>query len=144
MRERVRRRLEASPSLVEMKRASWALSERFLPVGNTRITQSFPMFNPNSAGSARDRANPHNPGGKQTFPLLLELLSNAGRHAGTPIPIESYVDDSGKRAAAEQLKKLCDRYGSDKATRPDYHLLYGPLLAERDSITAVLEIGTRD
>jgi hypothetical protein len=138
---RARRRLEASPSLVETKKAVCALSERLLPVGNTRITQNFPMFNPNSAGSARDRATLTIQAANQTFPLLLELLSNAGRHVETPIPIESYADDNCRRAAAEQLKKLCDRYGSDKATRHNYHLLYGPLLAERDSITAVLEIG---
>jgi hypothetical protein len=141
MLARVRRRLEASPSLVETKRTVWALSERLLPVGNTRITQNFPMFNPSSAGSARNRAALTIQAANQTFPLLLELLSQTGRHAGKPIPIESYVDDSCKRAAAEQLKQLCDRYGSDKATRHDYHLLYASLLAERDSITAVLEIG---
>jgi SAM-dependent methyltransferase len=141
MLARVRRRLEASPSLVETKRAVWALSERLLPVGDTRITRSFPMFHPNSAGSPRNRAALTVQAANQTFPLLLELLSYTSTDTGTPIPIESYVDNRCKRTAAEQLKELCDRHGSDKATRHDYHLLYGPLLAERDSVTAVLEIG---
>ena len=98
------------------------------------------MFSPCSAGSARSRATLTIQAANQTFPLLLELLSHAGRHIEAPVLIESYVDDDDKRAAAERLKELCDHYGSDKAQHK-YHLLYGSLFAERKSITSVLEVG---
>ena len=58
-----------------------------------------------------------------------------------PVPIETFINNDKKRLAAEQLKKLCDRYGSDKAIQHDYQLLYAGILAEPDSITALLEIG---
>jgi hypothetical protein len=108
MRARMRRRFKASPSMVETKKAVWAISERVLPIGNRRITRNFRMFSPCSAGSARSRATLTILAANQTFPLLLELLSRAGRHIETPVPIESYVDDDDKRVAAERLKELCD------------------------------------
>lgn len=137
---RMRRRFKASPSMVETKKAVWAISEQVLPIGNRRITHNFRMFSPCSAGSARSRATLTIQAANQTFPLLLELVSHAGRHIETPVPIESYVDDDDKRAAAERLKELYDYYGSDKAQHK-YHLLYGSLFGERDSITSVLEVG---
>jgi hypothetical protein len=140
MLERMRRRFEASPRMVETQKAVWAISEQVLPIGNRRITHNFRMFSPCSAGSARSRAALTIQAANQTFPRLLELVSHTGRHIETPVPIESCVDNDDKRAAAERLKELCNYYGSDKAQN-QYHLLYGSLFAERDSITSVLEVG---
>ena len=77
----------------------------------------------------------------QAFPLMLDLLSHAGRKIEDPVPIESFVDSDDKKAAAERLKDLFDYYGSDKAMTHNYHSLYGPILAQQDAVSAVLEIG---
>lgn len=99
------------------------------------------MFAPFSAGSTRNRAVLTIQAANQTFPLMLDLLSRAGTKIEDPVSIESFVDSDYKRTAAEQLKDLYDYHGSDKAAAHNYHLLYGPILAERDSVAAVLEIG---
>ena len=76
----------------------------------------------------------------QTFPLIVDLISLNGRAIDDPVAIESLVNTEGKRVAAAQLKSLFDYFGSDKATH-DYHLLYGSILADRNSVTNLLEIG---
>jgi len=138
---RVRRKLEASPRAVQAMRAFWAVSQRVLPRSDTRINESFPMFTPYSAGSSRVRAQLTIQAVNETFPLMLELLSRTGRRIEDPVPIEAFINSDDKRTAADQLKVLYDRHGSDKATDHDYHLLYGPILAQRDSVTGLLEVG---
>lgn len=132
---RVRSRLRESPYFYRLASKGLMLSS------NARITRSFPMFAPFSSGSTRDRAVLTIQAANQTFPHMLDLLSRTGRKIENPIPIESFVDSDAKKAAAERLKDICDYHGSDKATAHNYHLLYGPILEERDSVAAVLEIG---
>jgi hypothetical protein len=132
---RLRSRLETSPNFCRLASKGLILSS------SARVTQSFPMFAPFSAGSTRNRAVLTIQAANQTFPLMLDLLSRAGRTTEDPVSIESFVDSDDKRAAAEQLKDLYDYHGSDKSAAHNYHLLYGPILAERDSVAAVLEIG---
>ncbi len=77
----------------------------------------------------------------RSFPLMVDLVSLSGRPIEDPVPVASFADTELKRAAAEHLKSLFDRFGSDKSTRHDYHLVFGSILAEPDSVTDVLEIG---
>jgi hypothetical protein len=132
---RVRSRLVASPNFRRL-----AAKVLILP-SSARITRSFPMFAPFSAGSTRHRAVLTIQAANQAFPLMLDLLSRAGRKIEDPVPIESFVNSDDKRAAAGRLKDLFDYYGSDKAMTHNYHLLYGPILAQQDAVSAVLEIG---
>lgn len=115
-------------------------SRRILHPSHARIMRSFPMFSPASAGSARDLAATAIQAAEQVFPLLLAIASPNDQVAGTAVPITCFADDTGKRLAAAKLQELYDHYGSDKA-RLDYHLLYGSLLSEPTSVTALLEIG---
>lgn len=148
---RLRRRLKASPSLVKAVKAARAdrairsvervLRQRVLRRSDARILESLPVFTPNSDGSTRDRAARTIQAANQTFPLILDLLSTMGRRIEDPIMIERFVDSSDKSAAAAELRHLYNYYGSDKATKHDYNLLYGSILTPRDSITALLEVG---
>ena len=135
------RRLQSSPYVIEKKRFVRAAGRRLLRKDDQRIVKSFPMFAPWSAGSAQNLAELTIQAAKQTFPLILELLSRADRTVPEPIPVEAFADTDTKRAAAVDLKRLFDRYGSDKATAHNYHLLYGAILADPDSVVALLEIG---
>jgi len=148
---RVRRKFKASPSLVKATKAIRAdraikagermLRGQVLRRGDARILESFPIFTPATDGSIRSRAVLTIQAVNQTFPLMLGLLSRAGRPIEEPTPIEGFVDNDSKRAAAEELKHLYEHHGSDKSTTHDYYLLYGAILSERDSITALLEVG---
>jgi hypothetical protein len=135
------RKVEDLLRLSKVRRAIWGAGGRALRKGDLKIISSFPMFAPHSLGCIRSRAALTIQSANQTFPLMLDLLSGTGRDVQVPVPIESFINNDKKRLAAEQFKKLCDRYGSDKATLHDYHLLYAGILAEQDSVTALLEVG---
>jgi hypothetical protein len=106
-----------------------------------QILESLPIFAPNSAGAANERALLTIQAASQTFPLMLELLTSTGTKIESPTPIEKFADTGEKQVAGLRLKELFDQYGSDKGdTDHRYHLLYGALLASTDA-SALLEIG---
>lgn len=138
---RLRERLEKSPLLVKTKRTIWASGRMMLPRDDTRIIEGLPLFTPNGAGSIKSRAILTLESADQIFPLLVDLGSLSGRPIEVPVPIVSFANTESKKAAADHLKSLFDRFGSDKSTRHDYHLLFGSILEEPESVTDVLEIG---
>ena len=77
----------------------------------------------------------------QTFPLLSHLLGVVGRTKLSPVPIEQLFTDAEGKAAADVLKLLFAKFGSDKSTGHNYHHLYGEILKNKDDISCVLEIG---
>jgi hypothetical protein len=108
---------------------------------NLQILESLPMYAPNSGGRANDRAALTIQAARQTFPLMVELLSRTGSKIEDPTPVAALADTGEKRAAALRLKELFDEYGSDKGDpRHDYHWVYGSILAAQDA-SALLEIG---
>lgn len=124
-----------------LRRALKGAARRVLHPSDARIIGSFPMFSPASAGSARDLAAVAIQAAEQIFPLLLSIASLNGKATNTIVPITCFADDTSKKLAAAKLKELYNYYGSDKAGSHDYHLLYGSLLSQPASVTAVLEIG---
>jgi hypothetical protein len=124
-----------------LRRALRGAVRRVMHPSDARIIGSFPMFSPASAGSARDLAAVAIQAAEQVFPLLLRITSLNGKNANTIVPITCFADDTSKRLAAAKLEELYNYYGSDKAESHDYHLLYGSLLSEPTSVTALLEIG---
>ena len=76
----------------------------------------------------------------QTFPLLSHLLAVVGAKL-SPIPIEQLATDADGKAAAEVLKSLFTKFGSDKSALHNYHHLYAEILKDKDHISHVLEIG---
>jgi hypothetical protein len=77
----------------------------------------------------------------QTFPLLSHLLDVVGRTKLSPVPIEQPFTDAKAKAAADVLKSLFAKFGSDKSSGRNYHRLYGEILKNKDDIYYVLEIG---
>lgn len=133
---RARQKIASSPAGPAIR-----AGRRLLRGCDGRIIECLPLFYTDSAGSRRNRAAVTLQAANQTFPLMVELLSRTGRKIEDPVGIGDFVDSDDKLAAAEHLKNLFDHYGSDKATGHDYHLLYGAILAEPDSVRALLEIG---
>jgi hypothetical protein len=125
-------------------KARWiaqGIASRIFARPELKVIREFPIFVPNSAGSVKDLSRLTVQAADQTFPFLLDLLSRNGAQAKEPVPVASFVDSADKKAAAEQLKPLFDKFGSDKSTYHDYHLLYGSILSEPESVTNVFEVG---
>jgi hypothetical protein len=126
---------------MKLRKALRGTARRLLHSSDARIIGSFPMFSPASAGSPRDLAALAIQGAEKVFPLLLSIASPNAAAASTTVPITYFADNPSKKLAAAKLKELFDHYGSDKARYHDYQLLYGSLLSEPTSVTALLEIG---
>jgi len=105
------------------------------------LYQPLALFVPNSAGDSNTLLNLTLQAVSQTFPLLNRLLETLGRAKLSPVPIEQIVTDADAQNAAEELKSLFTRFGSDKSTGRNYHLLYGEILKSKTKISHVLEIG---
>lgn len=122
--------LKNIPLFVYIRRKLWPLD----------IYESFPAFRPSSAGKSKALANLTIQSINQTFPLIESLLASLSIN----IPVIT-VDEFSKRANSQQpsteLKVLFDKFGSDKATKHNYHLIYGIVLSEKLAIKSILEIG---
>ena len=102
--------------------------------------QPLALFVPNSAGDSQTLLKLTLQAVSQTFPLLSHLLDVVGRPRVSPVRIEQLCTDEGK-AAAEALKLLFAKFGSDKSVGHNYHQLYGEILKNKNDISHVLEIG---
>ncbi len=105
------------------------------------VLKAFPLFAPNSGGLPPDLAVLTLNAVNQTIPLLRSLAQSCTPRKIAVSGMESFPQSDEDKAAADDLRQKFNRYGSDKSTAHDYHLLYGPLLKQRDRITAILEIG---
>jgi hypothetical protein len=105
------------------------------------LYQPLALFVPNSAGDSSSLLKLTLQAISQTFPLLSHLLSVVGRTKLSPVRIEQLFTDAEGKAAADVLKLLFTRFGSDKSTGRNYHHLYGGILKNKDDVSCVLEIG---
>jgi hypothetical protein len=105
------------------------------------LYQPLALFVPESAGDSNALLTLTLQAVGQTFPLLSHLLDVVGRTKLSPVRIEQLFTDAEGKAAADVLKLLFIKFGSDKSTGHNYHHLYGEILKNKDDISCVLEIG---
>jgi hypothetical protein len=106
------------------------------------IIKALPLYVPGSSGSYKAIADLTILSANQIFPFLSHLIEVTGKNTlPDAVPIESVCTDTSSKECAESLKVCFDKYGSDKSSLNSYHLLYGAILKNTQSITAVLEIG---
>jgi tetratricopeptide (TPR) repeat protein len=105
------------------------------------LYQPLALFVPESAGDSNALLMLTLQAVGQTFPLLNHLLGVVGRTKLSPVRIEQLFTDAEGKAAADVLKLLFTKFGSDKSTGHNYHHLYGEILKDKDDISHVLEIG---
>jgi SAM-dependent methyltransferase len=109
---------------------------------NYEIVDRLGAFSPYSAGTLRARGELTLQSAQQTFPLLCDLLNAVSKSALEPVAIESLFPTRIEKTEADELAVLFRSYRSDKASFHNYHLLYGPLLADkRTEQLRILEIG---
>ena len=108
---------------------------------NYQIVNELPAFGPGLGPRTafRPRADLALQSAQQTFPLICSLAKAASQPLIAPQPIETlfpYSDD------AAELAVLLSRYGSDKSTAHDYHIVYASLLgSRRNEPLRLLEVG---
>jgi hypothetical protein len=134
---RIRTWLKQFPLMVEAKKR--VDSVRY--GSDYRICNSLPLFAPFSPGSYKDRARLTVQAANRTFPVLVRLLDGLKRNALKAVAAADFLEDDTQRQAALAIKRHLDRCGSNKASRHDYHLIYGRVLKDADRVSAVLEIG---
>jgi hypothetical protein len=109
---------------------------------NFEIVEKLAAFSPNSVGSLQDRGTLALQAAEQAFPLLTSLISTTSTPPVSPVPIASIFPHAVQDSSTAELASLFNRYGSDKSSFHDYHLLYGPMLAlRRNEPLQLLEIG---
>ena len=102
--------------------------------------KNFKMYAPSVAGDSRLK-------GKHTietinliFPLISKLLLKLNIKPEI-IYSKSFCERKGRIKQSKKIKKLFDFYGSDKAKKHDYHLIYSSIFSKNFKVKKILEIG---
>jgi len=116
-------------------------------MSSINILKTFPQYKPWSSGTYQARAHLTVYTINRLFASFQFLLETLGNKAFPEAPQlkspEQFAEDNDSLESAEELKKLLDAYGSDKAKdhHHNYHLIYGSILNNRDRIESIIEIG---
>jgi SAM-dependent methyltransferase len=140
MRTGLRNQLKSIPQLVKMKRSlvCWREDRK---TSKFNVLDVFPLYIPNSSGQYEPRAELTIQTINQIFPLLARFAGEWVRQSLViKHPSEVFGTDE-HLAAAEDLGKIFNNFGSDKAVVHNYHYLYGPLLAKREEVQNIFEVG---
>jgi SAM-dependent methyltransferase len=111
---------------------------------NYEIVNKLAAFRPDSAnaGAFRAKADLTLRSVQQTFPLICSLAKAVSQSMVSPQPIETLFPTQASNNESAQLAALFTRYGSDKSSVHNYHLVYASLLSSRRSDPLrLLEIG---
>lgn len=135
--------LKRRRGLVALKRLVWNALGIDSKNGATLLDliETFPAFQPVSAGSYNDRVGLAINTVNATLPALRDLAMTTSGAAPTVTELASLPLDPAQARAAELLKVLYDRHHSDKASSHNYYLMYGYVLHDPASVSQVFEIG---
>ena len=104
------------------------------------ILKTFPAFIPSSGGKSKNLASLTIQSINQIFPLIDSLLASLS--VETPIiSVDEFSNRTNNHQSTMELKVLFDQYGSDKAVKHNYHLIYGEVLSQKLTIRKILEVG---
>ncbi|MFO1097867.1 MAG: hypothetical protein U1E81_06205 [Xanthobacteraceae bacterium] len=120
------------------RRSGFSLSPE---IKDSNILEAFPLFVPYSAGNDEDRRALTIKAINQSFPCLSAIAKSVANSKIATLAVDEFPKTADDYAAANELKAYFDKWGSDKSTAHNYHLIYGPILKERYKIKGLLEIG---
>lgn len=106
------------------------------------LLTTFPLYEPYSGGTYAQRAPLLIQAVNDLVPSLVAFGEGLGHRRAAVMTDAEYAEAFGKGRPAE-LAAALTRYGSDKATKHDYHLIYASVLARcaADRKLNLLEIG---
>ena len=110
---------------------------------NFEIVERLGAFAPSFPGLLQARGAMALESAQQIFPLVSSLDAMTTSPAViAPQPITAIYPEQTRTKNTSELGNLFVKYGSDKSTNHDYHLIYGPLLTpHRSEPLRILEIG---
>ena len=131
--------------LDKLRHAWWETASTFRRwryANEIRTLNRLALFAPYSSGPFAARVALAMQAADQVFPLLHRLLDVSGRQRlGPARSAVEFCTDDASQAAAIELRRLFNHYGSDKSSTHDYHHVYGRVLAGRSELDRILEIG---
>ena len=104
------------------------------------LIKNFDIFVPSSAGNFKTLGNLTKLNINQIFPLLSKLLLSLKIKINI-VPVKKFNRNINSKNNSKLLKKLFNKYQSDKSKTHNYHLIYGSLFKKRTEVKKVLEIG---
>ncbi len=113
----------------------------YQPLSNIEFCASFPQFVVWSCGPTDDVADLTITAINQTIPFLERLSLDLGARKLPCVSPKSFEIDAACIESSTRLKQFLDLHGSDKANHHNYHHVYGSILKNPESVTAVFEIG---
>jgi hypothetical protein len=122
-------------------KAKRAVERRLYGDSFWHLYRNLELFRPYVPGPTRDIVRLAFLSAGQTFPLLQSIIEETGSGRSQVLQAEAFCENVMERSAAEHLKALLDQYGSDKATKHNYHSVYGAILSRIRSVGSLLEIG---
>ena len=104
------------------------------------LVKNFSMFVPSSAGDSKILGFHTKISIITIFPLLSKLLNILDLKIKI-IKADKFCTQTKKLKQSKILKKNFNKYGSDKSTIHNYHLIYASLFRETNKVKKILEIG---
>ena len=104
------------------------------------LIKNFDIFVPSSAGNYKTLGYLTQLNINQIFPLLSKLLLSL-KIKTKIVPVKKFIKNIDSKNDPQLLKKIFDKYQSDKSKTHNYHLIYGSLFKKKTEVKKVLEIG---
>lgn len=128
-------------ALKPLKQFGYSVFGRSAWLSCVNILEALPLFAPFSSGDYESRARLTLDAANQVFPILSKSAVFVTNSRYREMSAAEFVTGPAEEAAAKELKQLLDVNQSDKASRHNYHLIYGTILSRRNEIVRVAEIG---
>jgi hypothetical protein len=113
----------------------------FFSVSILNVPDSFKPFAPHSAADYRQLAQLTTIIINQTFPALRSLAQVLTGKSSRVSLISDLVQDKQLERRAQDLGQFFNFYGSDKASKHNYHIIYGQILCNPEGVRSIFEIG---
>tara|TARA_Y100001978_G_scaffold203296_1_gene228068 strand:- start:469 stop:1332 length:864 start_codon:yes stop_codon:yes gene_type:complete len=105
------------------------------------LLTTFEKYAPNSCGEPKLKSKLTKNTINGIFKSINLLIKDLKNLETTAFKIEDLKLKKDEINSIKELEILLNKYGSDKAYKHNYHILYGKLLTPREKISNILEIG---
>jgi len=112
-----------------------------IPNKQINIKKLYPSYVPRGKGTTEQMKDIANKSINNIFPSLNFLSQSFLEKPFEIINIKEIELNDIEKKTAERLGKMFKKYGSDKSTKHNYHIVYGKLISNPEKILKILEIG---
>ncbi len=105
------------------------------------LLTTFETYAPNSIGNPRVKSKLTKNTINGIFKSINLFYQNVLDAKVVALKIEDLKLKKDEKISVQKLEILLNKYGSDKANKHKYHILYGKLLSNQEKISNILEIG---